>query len=53
MAVAHKLLTFVYHILTNHQPFDENRHLAVKEEQDRIRKKRIIAEAKKLGLTLS
>lgn len=53
IAVAHKLLTFVYHILTTHQPFDEQRHLAVKEEQDRLRVKKIIAEAKKYGLTLA
>lgn len=48
MAVAHKLLSFIYHILTNHQPFDEERHLAVKEEQDKIRIHKIIAEAKNM-----
>lgn len=52
IALAHKLLTFIYHILIIKQPFDEERHIAVKKEQDRIRVQKIIAEAKRLGLTI-
>lgn len=50
VAVAHKLLSFIYHILTSREPFDEERHLAVKAKRDKIRRQRIIAEARKMGL---
>ena len=53
IAVAHKLLSFVYYILTTNQPFNEERHLQVKEKQDEIRKKKLIAEAMRLGLKVS
>ena len=53
IALGHKLLTFIYHILNTKNPFDEERHIKVKMEREQIRKRRIIAEAKKLGLTVT
>ena len=52
VAVAHKLLVFIYSILKNNDEYDEGRHEAVKIAQDNLRRKKLIAEAKQLGLIL-
>ena len=52
VAVAHKLLVFIYSIFKNNDEYDEGRHEAVKIAQDNLRRKKLIAEAKQLGLIL-
>jgi len=46
------LLVFIYSILKNNDEYDEGRHEAVKIAQDNLRRKKLIAEAKQLGLIL-
>ena len=53
VALGRKVLTFIYHILNNKEPFDDSRHKEIKIKQEEIKKKRIITEAKKYGLILA
>lgn len=52
IALGHKLLVIVYHMLTTGELYDENRYGQLRERQEEARKAKIIAEATKLGLKL-
>lgn len=50
VALARKLLVIIYNMLKNDTDFDEDCFEVVRAKQDKSRVKRIIAEARKLGL---
>jgi hypothetical protein len=50
VALARKLLVIIYNLLKNDVDFDERSFEVVKTKQEQFRVKKIIAEARKLGL---
>lgn len=52
IALGHKLLIIIYHMLTTGEVYDENRYSEVKTRMDESKKQKLIAEAKKYGLVL-
>lgn len=53
IALARKLLTIIYNMIKTGNQYDENIFSVVHQKQEETRKKKVIAEAKKLGLTIS
>jgi len=52
IALARKILVIVYHLLKNHDVYNENKFVAAKHKQESFRLKKIITDAKKLGFEL-
>jgi hypothetical protein len=52
IALARKILVIIYNILKTGSQYDETMFEAVQQKQSERHKKRIIAEAKKLGLQI-
>ena len=50
VALARKILVIIYNMLKNGTAFDESYFNHIKEKQESFRVKKIIAEARKLGL---
>ena len=50
VALSRKLLVIIYNMLKNNTQYDENRFESVRIKQEKSRVKKIIAEAKRLGL---
>lgn len=53
IGLGRKMLVIIYNILTTGERYDENRFYDAQVKYDEIRKKRLIAEAKKLGLVVA
>lgn len=53
IALARKLLVIIYNMIKTGNQYDENIFSVVRQRQEETRKKKVIAEAKKLGLTIS
>lgn len=52
IALGRKLLTIIYHMLSNGEFYDEDRYGQAKNRNEEIRRCKIVAEAQKLGLRL-
>ncbi len=50
VALARKILVIIYNLLKNNTDYDENCFEVIKLKQEKSRVKKIIAEARKLGL---
>jgi len=52
IALARKILVIIYHLLKNHDVYNEDKFVAAKLKQESLRLKKIAADAKKLGFDL-
>ena len=52
IALARKILVIIYHLLKNHDLYNENKFEQTKQKQETLRLKKLTADAKKLGFDL-